>query len=120
MKTKDQAIAHARASANRTGRTMWVYDIGAGWTHGSQMDSPPENAVRVRPTRVRVAELEPGDLFIWEVQPDYLHRAAESDQHEHFATRDPDGGWRFYEPRPQNWNLECVVQRVRIEIVEEK
>ncbi len=59
-------------------------------------------------------------LFIWEMQPDYLHQTTdERDENgslicNHVATM-TNGTWRFHEPRSQNWNPYCGVRLKKVE-----
>lgn len=70
----------------------------------------------------QVFELDRGDVFLWERQPNYLHQMTdERDENDspianNIATKNDDGKWRFHEPRPQNWNPYCDVKVVKISI----
>ena len=66
-----------------------------------------------------VRELDANILFIWHIQPDYLHQATDDRDENgspianHVATLS-NGNWRFHEPRPQKWNPFCTVRMVQV------
>lgn len=69
-----------------------------------------------------VIDLEAGDLFMWDVQPQYLHQMTDQRDPEddrpfahHIATLDDNGKWRFHlDGRGNKWNPYCNVTLITL------